>query len=79
MASKPLVVNGKWFIPALFIGFVVFTVAMCWGTILLGSVMRPAAERRQIAAVHAEVEREREARQRAKAAANPSAQGTTAP
>lgn len=58
MAQAPLIVKGKWFIPALFVGFVLFTLAMSFGTILLGKSMRPTLERRQIEKQKAEMARE---------------------
>lgn len=62
MAQKPLVVSGRWFIPALFLGFVAFTIAMSWGTIVLGKAMRAPIEKTQIAVKRAEMEREMAAR-----------------
>ena len=57
--SKPApMVKGKWFVPALFVAFVAFTVAMSIGTIALGKSMRPALERRQVEKQKAEMERE---------------------
>ena len=41
-------VDGKWFIPALFVGFVLFTLFMSFGTIYLAQAMKPTLQRRQI-------------------------------
>lgn len=51
-------VKGKWFVPALLAFFVIFTLAMSYGTILLGKTMRPVLERRQIERQKAEMARE---------------------
>ncbi len=56
-------VNGKWFIPTIFVAFVLFTLAMSFGTVFFGKTMRPSIERRQIESQKAEMEREARIRQ----------------
>ena len=58
----PHTVRGKWFIPTIYVGFLLFTLAMSFGTIYLGQAMRPMLERRQIEAKKLEMQREAAAR-----------------
>lgn len=55
-------VNGKWFIPALFLGFLGFTIAMCWGTVYLGKNLRPKLEKYEIAREKERMEQEMRSR-----------------
>lgn len=69
VARGPLIVKGKWFVPTIFIGFVLFTLGMSVLTLSLSKSMKPMLERRQIEAKKAEMEREAKAREAA--GANP--------
>lgn len=57
----PGTVSGKWFIPALFIGLLLFTFFMIYGTRALAQGMAPSLRRRGIEAQKEELRKERKA------------------
>ena len=61
----PGTVSGRWFIPALFIGLVLFTFFMIYGTRALAQGMAPSLRRRGIEAQKAELRKELETREAA--------------
>ncbi len=60
---RPLTVSGRWFIPTLFVGILLFTAGMIYGTRALASAMAPALRRRGIEAEKADIRRQMEARE----------------
>lgn len=61
-------VRGRWFIPTLFVSFVLFTLLMSYGTVWVAQAMRPMLQKRTLDAERRKVLDERKAMEAARPA-----------